>query len=358
MNTSEIFDDSDIAIIGMAGRFPGARDTHEYWRNLRDGVESIVRISDEELLSAGISPQVLHDPNYVKASGILDDIESFDHSFFGFTLREAQITDPQHRLFLECAWEALEQAGYDAETFAGRIGVYAGARMSTYLMKLYEDRELIRTIGSYRIMLGNDKDYLPTWTSYKLNLKGQSMAVQTACSTSLVAVHQACQSLLNGECDAALAGGASAFVPQKAGYFYQEGGINSADGHCRAFDASAQGTVRGSGVGVVVLKRAADAVADGDFIHAVIKGSAINNDGSIKIGFTAPSVDGQAAVIAEALALARTSPETITYVEAHGTGTALGDPIEIEALTKVFRASTAKSGFCAVGSVKTNIGHL
>jgi amino acid adenylation domain-containing protein len=358
MNTSEIFDDSDIAIIAMVGRFPGARDTQEYWRNLRDGVESIVRLSDEELLSSGIGPEVLGDPNYVKASGILDDIESFDHSFFGFTLREAQITDPQHRLFLECAWEALEQAGYDAETFAGRIGVYAGARMSTYLMKLYEDRELIRAIGSYRILMGNDKDYLPTWTSYKLNLKGPSMAVQTACSTSLVAVHQACQSLLNGECDAALAGGASVFVPQKAGYFYQEGGINSPDGHCRAFDARAQGTVRGSGVGVVVLKRAAAALADGDFIHAVIKGSAINNDGSLKVGFTAPSVDGQAAVIAEAQALARTPSETITYLEAHGTGTALGDPIEIEALTKVFRASTAKSGFCAVGSVKTNIGHL
>jgi amino acid adenylation domain-containing protein/non-ribosomal peptide synthase protein (TIGR01720 family) len=358
MNTSEIFDDSDIAVIGMAGRFPGARDTHEFWRNLRDGVESVVRLGDEELRASGIGPEVLRDPNYVKAGGVLDDIESFDHSFFGFTLREAQITDPQHRLFLECAWEALEQAGYDAETFAGRIGVYAGARMSTYLMKLYEDRELIRTIGSYRILMGNDKDYLPTWTSYKLNLKGPSMAVQTACSTSLVAVHQACQSLLNGECDAALAGGASAFVPQKAGYFYQEGGINSPDGHCRAFDARAQGTVRGSGVGVVVLKRAADAQADGDFIHAIIKGSAINNDGSLKIGFTAPSVDGQAAVIAEAQALARTPPETITYVEAHGTGTALGDPIEIEALTKVFRASTEKKGFCAVGSVKTNIGHL
>ena len=241
----------------------------------------------------------------------------------------------------------------------GSIGVYAGASMNTYLWhNLYPNRDLIGLGAGLQTKIGNDKDYLATRVSYKLNLEGPSVVVQTTCSTSLVAVHLACQSLLSGECDVALAGGVSINVPQTAGYVYQEGGIYAPDGHCRAFDARAQGTVFGNGVGIVVLKRLQDALADGDCIHAVIKGSAINNDGSSKVGYTAPSVEGQAKVIARALAMADIDPETISYIEAHGTGTALGDPIEIAALTRAFRASTEKQGFCAIGSVKTNLGHL
>ena len=349
----------EIAIIGMAGRFPGARSVDQFWQNLRDGVESISFFSDEELEAAGVERSALSDPNYVKAGAVLDDLELFDASFFGFNPREAEIMDPQHRFFLECAWEALEAAGYDSETYPGRIGVYAGCSMSTYLLhNLYANRDLVESVGAFQTIIENDKDHLPTWLSYKLNLKGPSVNVQTACSTSLVAVHLACQSLLNHECDMALAGGVSVKVPSKQGYLYQEGGITSPDGHCRAFDSRAQGTVGGSGVGIVVLKRLADALKDGDSIQAVIKGSAINNDGSLKVSYTAPGVDGQAGVIAEALAMAMVDPETVTYVETHGTATALGDPIEIAALTQAFRASTEKKGFCAIGSVKTNIGHL
>lgn len=350
---------NEIAIIGMAGRFPGAKSIDEFWHNLRDGVESISFFTDEDLVSSGIDPSVLKDPNYVKAKAVLEDIELFDASFFGFNPREAEIADPQHRLFLECAWKALEDAGYDSETYKGRIGVYGGVSLSTYLLfNIYPSHDLIKSAHVFQISIGNDKDFLPTQVSYKLNLKGPSINVQTACSTSLVAVHLAYQSLLNGESDIALAGGVSIKVPHKAGYLYQEGGIHSPDGHCRAFDAKAQGTVSGNGVGIVVLKRLEDALADGDYIHAVIKGSAINNDGSLKIGYTAPSVDGQTEVIAEAQAMAEVEPDTITYLEAHGTGTVLGDPIEIAALTQAFRASTDKKGFCAIGSVKTNIGHL
>ncbi|RMF30773.1 MAG: polyketide synthase, partial [Chloroflexi bacterium] len=349
----------EIAIIGMAGRFPGARNLDEFWQNLRDGVESITFFTDEEAIAAGVDPALVKNPHYVKANGVLEDVELFDAAFFGFNPREAEIMDPQHRLFLECAWEALENAGYDPETFDGLIGVYAGASLSTYLLfHLLPNREVVESVHSDQIAIGNGRDYLPTRVSYKLNLRGPSVNVQTACSTSLVAVHLACQALLNYECDIALAGGVSVDVPQKRGYLYLEGGISSPDGHCRAFDARAQGTVGGNGVGIVVLKRLEDALADGDTIHAVIKGSAINNDGSLKVGYTAPSVEGQAEVIATAQALAGVDPETITYIEAHGTGTALGDPIEIAALTQVFRAGTQARGFCAIGSVKTNIGHL
>jgi amino acid adenylation domain-containing protein len=350
--------ETDIAIIGLSCRFPGARTADEFWRNLREGVESITTFSDEELLADGIHPSFLTHPRYVKAGSILDNIESFDASFFGFTPREAEILDPQQRLFLECAWEALEDAGYDAMGFEGLIGVFAGAGMNNYMVNLYTHPELNNSVSYFQIVLGNDKDFLATRVAYKLNLKGPSLSVQTACSTSLVAVHLGCQSLINGECDICLAGGVSIRVPQKAGYMYQEGGICSPDGHCRAFDAQARGTVGGSGVGIVVLKRLADALRDGDCIHAIIKGSAINNDGALKVGFTAPSVEGQANVIAEALAMAGVGPETVSYIEAHGTGTTLGDPIEIAALTKAFRASTPQRGFCAIGSVKTNIGHL
>ena len=353
----------EIAIIGMAGRFPGAKNVDVFWQNLRDGLESISFFTNEELRLAGIRPTLINDPNYVKAGSVLADIELFDAAFFGISPKEAEIIDPQHRLFIECVWEALENAGYNSETYGGQIGIFAGTTLSSYLLtnlfsNFYAHLDLLKPVETFQIFVGNDKDHLTTQISYKLNLKGPSVNVQTACSTSLVAVHFACQSLLNGESDIALAGGVSITVPQTTGYYYEEGGILSADGHCRAFDANASGTIFGSGLGVVVLKRLEDAIADGDYIHAVIKGSAINNDGSLKVGYTAPSVDGQTAVVLEALALAGVEPETISYIETHGTGTALGDPIEIAALTRAFRTSTDKKGFCAIASAKTNVGHL
>ena len=348
--------DTDIAIIGMSCRFPGAANLEEFWQNLQRGVESISFFSDEELLTSGVEAATLEQPNYVKAGTVLANIELFDAKFFDFSPREAEIMDPQHRIFLECAWESLENAGYALQTGDNVIGVYAGVGINTYLLNnLYPNRDVIT--DTYPLMIGNDKDYLSTRVSYKLNLRGPSINVQTACSTSLVAVHLACQSLLNGECDMALAGGVSITLPQKAGYWYQEGMINSPDGHCRAFDAKAKGTVKGNGIGIVILKRLEPAIADGDYIYAVIKGSAINNDGFLKVGYTAPSVEGQATVILEAQAVADIEAETISYIEAHGTGTELGDPIEIAALTKAFRTTTAKKKFCAIGSLKTNIGH-
>jgi amino acid adenylation domain-containing protein len=348
----------EIAIISMAGRFPGARDLAAFWQNLRAGVESITFFSDQELEAAGLPPALLRNPNYVKAAGVMQDAEWFDAAFFGFNPREAAMMDPQHRQFLEIAWEALERAGYSPSLYPHSIGVYAGVGANYYfLSNLIPNQELIRAVGSYQTMLGNDKDYLPTRVSYLLNLHGPSVTVQTACSTSLVAVHLACQSLLSGECDMALAGGVSIQV-SSTGYLYEEGGIASPDGHCRAFDLNARGTVGGSGVAVVLLKRLSDARADGDNILAVIKGSAINNDGALKVGFTAPSVNGQASVISEALSRAEVDPATIGYLEAHGTGTALGDPIEIAALTQAYRSRTREKNYCALGSVKTNVGHL
>ncbi len=345
-----------IAVIGMAGRFPKARNFEELWDLLAAGEEAISLFSAEELMAAGIDPALVANPNYVRAGGVLADIDRFDAEFFGFTPREAEITDPQVRVFLECAWEALESAGYDSDRYSGSVGVFAGSSLSRYLSMLLANPEVMDLVGSFRVQMGNDKDFLPTWVSYKLNLRGPSFGIQTACSTSLVAVHVACQSLLNYECDMALAGGVSIRFLRKSGYLYKEGGINSSDGHCRAFDAAASGTVSGDGAGVVVLKRLGDALADRDSIHAVIRGSAVNNDGGLKSGFTAPSVDGQARVIAEALALAGIAPEEIRYVEAHGTGTSLGDPIEVAALSKAFRS--AGRGYCAIGSLKANIGHL
>ncbi|MDT5062901.1 MAG: hypothetical protein QOH63_3360 [Acidobacteriota bacterium] len=357
MNSTENFD-NDIAIVGMSGRFPGAKNIDEFWQNLRDGVESISFFTDEELRAAGIDEETLSEPGYVKAAGALDGIELFDASFFGFNPREAEVLDPQQRIFLECAWESLEHAGYDPETYPGLIGVYAGASMSSYLYNVYSNPEIVGLIGDFQVQLGNDKDNLPTSVSYKLNLKGPSIAIQTACSTSLVAVSVACQSLLSYQCDMALAGGVRIALPQPAGYFYQEGGIMSPDGHCRAFDAQAGGTVGGNGIGIVVLKRLTDALTDGDCIHAIIKGTAINNDGSLKVGYTAPSIEGQAQVITMAQAAGEIDPRTITYIEAHGTGTDLGDPIEVAALTQAFRAGTDQKGFCALGSLKTSVGHL
>ena len=353
------YNDNEIAIIGMSGRFPGAKNVEDFWDNLKNGVESISLLSDKQLSKSGVAPEILNNPNYVKVNSMVSDIDMFDANFFNYSPREAEEIDPQQRLFLECAWEAIESSGYNPENYEGSIGVYAGGGLPTYLMYNLEDQDFILLGNRYFTqMVGNDKDYLATRTAYKLNLTGPALNIQTACSTSLVAVHLACQSLLNGECDMALAGGVSIQIPQNVGYLHQEGLIGSHDGHCRAFDARSSGTVFGNGVGVVLLKPLQDAIADGDCIHAVIKGSAINNDGSLKLGYTAPSVDGQAAVISEAQAVASVTPETITYIEAHGTGTELGDPIEIEALTKAFSEHTDKKQFCAIGSLKTNVGHM
>ncbi len=348
-----------IAIIGMAGRFPGANNIDEFWQHLRDGVESVTHFSDEELKAEGVDRDLLSNPRYVKAAAIIDDIDMFDAAFFGFTAREAELTDPQHRIFMECAWEALEHAGYNPQASEHLIGLFAGSSTNAYLYSnILSNRDIVKSAGMLQIMLGNDKDHLATRVSYKLNLKGPSLAVQTACSTSLVAVHIACQNLLHYQCDIALAGGISIKVPQKSGYLHAEGSITSPDGHCRAFDADAQGVIGGSGAGVVVLKRLAEAVADGDYIHAIIRGSAVNNDGGEKVGYTAPGIEGQAAVIVAALAAAEVEAGSISYVETHGTGTKLGDPIEVSALTRAFRATTDRKQFCAIGSVKTNIGHL
>ena len=349
---------SALAVIGMAGRFPGARDLSQFWENLRSGIESISTFSDEELRASGIGPETYGQPGYVRARGALADFDLFDAGFFGISPREAEILDPQHRLFLECCWEALESSGYDPESAPGEIGVFGGTGFSTYLFNLHSRPDLVRAVGSYSILLANDKDFLTTRVAYKLNLRGPCVTVQTACSTSLVAVHLAGQSLLNGECDLALAGGVSLTLPERAGYPYEEEGILSPDGHCRPFDARAAGTVGGSGVGVVVLKKAAAALADGDPILALVRGTAINNDGAEKVSYTAPSVRAQARVIAEALAVAQVHPDQIGLVEAHGTGTRLGDPIEFAALCQAFRARTKRQEFCFLGSVKASIGHL
>lgn len=350
---------NDIAIVGMSCRFPDANDVSVFWRNLEQGVESISFFSEAELLAAGVDPALLADPAYVRAGAVIDDIDCFDAAFFGYSPREASLIEPQQRIFLECAWEALERAGYTPASHGRAIGVFAGSAMNGYLIYHLATRpDVAPSLFDFQIQIGNDKDYLTTRVSYKLNLTGPSINIQSACSTSLVAVHVACQSLLNGECNLALAGGISIAVPHRIGYLYQEGGVNSADGHCRAFDTDARGTVLGSGAGVVALKRLADALADGDHIHAVIKGSAVNNDGNAKVGYTAPSVSGQAAVVVEALAMAGLTADTIGYIETHGTGTPMGDPIEIQALTQAFRESSTRQGDCAIGSVKTNIGHM
>ena len=348
----------DIAVIGLAGRFPGAPDVESFRRNLAAGVESITFFTAEELLAAGVDPALLADPRYVRASPVLDDVELFDAAFFGFNPREAQMIDPQQRLFLESAWHALENAGHVPETCPGRIGVFAGVSINSYLLEnLLSNPALLESFGGFQTRIASDKDFLPTRISYKLNLRGPSLTVQTACSTSLVAVHVACQSLLNRECDMALAGGVTVSLPQQTGYLFEGGGIDSPDGRCRPFDANAGGTVFGSGLGIVVLKRFADTVADGNPIRAVIRGSAVNNDGAAKVGFTAPGIEGQAEVIAEALAMAGIEAETVTAIETHGTATTIGDVIEVAALKKVF-GDTGRKGFCALGSVKSNFGHL
>lgn len=356
--TSPPIAETDIAIIGMAGQFPNSPDIETYWANIKVGKDCIHRFSDEELTTAGVPPYLMNQSNYVRASGILADHDCFDAPFFGMSPKDAQIMDPQHRLLLEESWKAFEHAGYTPTRHEGFVGVYVGVGMNTYLLQcLYPHLLSSETLDAYQVQIRNDKDFLPTLISYKLNLKGPSVAVQTACSTSLVAIHMAAQSLINGECDMALAGGVTVHA-NPTGYLYAEGMILSPDGQCRAFDADAQGTVGGNGVGVVLLKRLEEAIADHDTIHCVIKGTAINNDGASKVGYTAPSVEGQAAVIAEAQAMARVPADSISYIESHGTGTSMGDPIEVAALSQAFRYSTSKTQFCAIGSVKTNVGHL
>jgi acyl transferase domain-containing protein len=331
----------------------------ELWENLCAGIESISTFTPEEMKAAGVEESVSGMPGYVNAGGVLADIDLFDANFFGFSARDAESVDPQQRLFLETAWEALEQAGYDPDAYPGLIGVYGGSDQSTYIYHIYNSGVDPAAYWFGGLMsIGNDKDYLTTQVSYKLNLRGPSLVLQTACSTSLVAVCVACQSLLSYQCDMALAGGVGIQVPQRRGYWYQPGGIFSPDGRCRPFDAAGQGTVFGPGCAIVVLKRLSEALTDGDTIHAVIRGHALNNDGAAKVGYTAPSVNGQVQVIAMAQAMAGVSPDTITLMEAHGTATALGDPIEVAALSQAFRAGTDRRQFCALGSLKGNIGHL
>ncbi len=354
---------SGVAIIGIAGRWPGADSPEAFWRNLVHGVESISQLREDELESGDAT--LWSQPNFVKARGMLDGVDMFDAEFWGMYPKEAEMTDPQQRVFLECAWQALEDAGYDPQGYAGAIGVFAGCSMNTYFLRnISSDRQLVEDftgsyqVGSYGWLVGNHADFLATRVAYKLNLRGPAFTMNCGCSTSLVAVAQACQSILNYQSDMALAGGVSISFPQKRGYLYQPDGMVSPDGHCRTFDADAQGTVFGSGAAVVLLKRLEEAVADGDHIYAVIKGFAVNNDGSAKVGFAAPGVDGQAQVIATAQAVAGVEAESIGYLECHGTATPLGDPIEIAAAAKAFGASTKARGFCALGSAKPNVGHL
>jgi acyl transferase domain-containing protein/thioesterase domain-containing protein/acyl carrier protein len=352
---------NDIAVIGMSGRFPGAANIEMFWDNLRQGRECIRNLSDEELLRSGIDRSAFAAKNYVKAAADLEGIEFFDNSFFGFTPQDAKLMDPQVRVLLECAWAAVEDAGYNVEDYAGAIGMFAGAAPNTYFLEnLLSNHALMSSLAGPLSSLAvfTASDAVSTMVSFKMNLRGPSITVQTACSTSLVAVHLACQSLLSYESDMALAGGVNLTIPQERGYQYEPGLILSPDGHCRPFDANAAGTIFGGGVGLVLLKRLSDALSDGDHIHAVIKGSAVNNDGSTKAGFTAPSVVGQSKAIADALAVADVPADSISYVEAHGTGTILGDPIEIEAISKAFSRTTTRHRYCGIGSVKSNIGHL
>lgn len=352
--------DSAIAIIGLAVRVPDAGTVDQFWENLSEGRESVRQLTPVELQEAGVPPELAARADFVPAAATIEDVDMFDADFFGLSPMEARITDPQHRIFLECAWEALEDAGQVASDFPGRIGVYAGSGLNTYLLRnlLPAGRELTETMGMLPLVIGNKGDFMVTQTSYALGLTGPSVSVNTACSTSLVATHFGVQGLLNYECDVALVGGVTIQVPQTGGYLYQASGVFSPDGHCRPFDQAGKGTVPGNGAGVAVLKRLQDAIADGDRIYALIRATAINNDGGRKVGFTAPSVQGQQEVIAGAMALGDIPPESISYVEAHGTATSLGDPLELRALADAFRAEGLAEGSCAIGSVKSNLGHL
>ena len=360
LDDESAIDDAAIAIVGMACHLPGALTITEYWANLKNGVESVQFYSDEELLEAGESAANLANPNYVNAQPYLKNYNRFDANFWGFNPQDAAVTDPAHRIFLEVAYQALEHAGHTAYDSEGRVAVFASSGENLYRLKnLQSNPQLIDDMGEFLVRhTGNCMNFLATRLSYELDLRGPSINVQTACSSSLVGVHLAVQSLLGGECDSAIVGGSTVVVPQKRGYIYRDGEILSPDGHCRPFDANSQGTVFGSGAGAIILKRYEDAIADGDTVYAVVRGTAVNNDGAQKIGYLAPGVDGQATAIAEALSISGVNASDITYVEAHGTGTPVGDPIEFEALNQVYREATDKRAFCHVGSVKSNIGHL
>jgi acyl transferase domain-containing protein len=350
--------DQHVAIIGMACRMPGAGGVGEFWSNLVDGVESISTFSDQELLDAGVDPALIHSPNYVRSRGIIGGADRFDAGFFGVTPREAELLDPQQRVFLECAWHALEDGGYvPGNGAAGRIAVFGGVGTNWHLGNADGHPDVRKFSSAASVVTSNDKDYLTTRVSYKLDLTGPSVNVQSACSTSLVATIMGMNSLLSHQCDLVLAGGATIEIPETKGYVFQDGGMESPDGHCRPFDAGANGTVFSRGAGVVLLKRLSEAIADGDHIYAVVLDGAINNDGGLKVGFTAPSVNGQVEVAIEALERAGVTPDTLSFVEAHGTATALGDPIEVASLSQAFRAYTDRKQFCALGSAKGNIGH-
>ncbi|MFT6295084.1 MAG: acyl transferase domain-containing protein, partial [Glaciecola sp.] len=342
----------------MSCNFPGASSCEQYWQNLQKAVESTTRFTREELLAAGVPESLVDDPRYVPVNGVIKDVELFDADYFGLTPKEASLTDPQHRVFLECAHQALENAGYDSNRYAGEIAVYAGTGPSSYLLQNLFNNPDVKNSSDFQLFVGNTQDFLSTRVGYKLNLTGPCITVGTACSTSLVAIHMACQALLDFQSDMALVGGVSLQLPQTRGYLFEESGILSPDGSCRAFDQASAGTVNGNGAGVVLLKRYEDAIADGDKIRAIVRGSAINNDGAAKVGFTAPSVDGQIKVVAEALQSAGLEADDIDYIETHGTATALGDSIEIKALKSVFETQSSRKNFCALGSVKTNLGHL
>ncbi|MEV0386657.1 SDR family oxidoreductase [Nonomuraea sp. NPDC050643] len=352
--------EDDIAVIGMACRFPGAPDIRRFWENLMNGVNSIRVLTDEELSANGVSQKTINDPDYVKVCPMIDEMDGFDAAFFGYTARDAQLRDPQGRLFLEMCHTSLEDAGYDVRRYDGTVGVYGGAGEYDYgHQNVRRNRAAVKAVGGMSVATATEPDYLTTTVSYRLGLQGPSFTVQTACSTALVAIHLACQSLRVGECDMALAGAVDVRLPYGQGHWRVDGGIGSADGRIRAFDAAASGTVFGSGVGVVTLKRLGEAMADGDHVYAVVRGSAVNNDGAARAGYTAPGVEGQMKLVLEALAVAEVDPGSIGFVEAHGTGTLVGDPIEVTALTNAFQAAGAASEqFCALGSVKPNIGHL
>lgn len=360
------FPPNAIAVIGMAGKFPGADSLTQFWENLSRGEESVATLSEEALTAAGVSAETLANPAYVRRAAMLNGIDEFDADFFGMNPYTARMLDPQQRLFLQTAWHAFEDSGYDPAGFDGLVGVFASSTASGYLMdNLMSHRDVRKLVGEgitvemFNLVLLNDKDYLATRTSHELNLRGPSLSVQTACSSSLVAVHLACQSLQTGECDMALAGASAIRIPHRVGYTFEPGAMVSPSGHCRPFDVRSDGTIFGSGVAALILKPLQAALEDGDRIHAVIRGSAVNNDGSVKVTYAAPAVAGQAEVIAEAHAVADVDASTIGFVETHGTGTPLGDPIEIEALRKAFEVSDQpRSQPCVLGSVKSNIGHL
>jgi len=357
-NSSEEYLDS-VAIIGIAVRMPKALTVPQFWENLINGKESISVFNQEELIKSGISPEAIAHPNFIAAKGVMEEAEMFDAAFFGISPREAELMDPQHRVLMECAWDAMENAGYVSDEYSGRVSIFTSAGMNTYLpFNLMSNPDLLEQVGGVQLSIYCDKDFLPTRIAYSMNIRGPAIDIGTACSSSLVSTHLACQHLTTYQSDMALVGGITIHLPQISGHVHEPGAAYSPDEHCRPFDATPSGLIDGNGAAVIILKRVQDAIADGDQIYGVIKGSAINNDGSNKVGYSAPSIQGQAEVIIEAQANADVHPETISYVEAHGTATPLGDPIEVAGLTQAFRHGTQKNNFCGLGSVKSNIGHV